>query len=110
MEERINNTLPNVDKLIDTTGIKEMQAGTGTVDDDCISMVLKDFYYLKQGLKEEKEVASRFREKMGQLNRTVSQLMTIMITCPCNVHPLTLHFYIVKQGFTGVFIFFLFLL
>ena len=27
------------------------------------------------------------------------------VTCPCNEDPLTPHFYIVKQGFTGVFIF-----
>ena len=26
----------------------------------------------------------------------------IMQTCPCNVDPLTSHFYIVKLGFTGV--------
>ena len=32
---------------------------------------------------------------------------TIMLTCPCNFHPLTPHFYIVKLGFTGVYIFFL---
>ena len=38
-------------------------------------------------------------------NKTV-----IMLTCPCNEHPLPLHFYIVKLGFTGVFISFLFLL
>ena len=31
-------------------------------------------------------------------------------TSPCNEHPLTPHFYIVKLGFTGVYIFFLFLL
>ena len=31
----------------------------------------------------------------------------IMNTCPCDVDPLTPHFYIVKLGFTGVFIFFL---
>ena len=30
--------------------------------------------------------------------------------CPCNEHPLTPHFYIVKLGFTGVYTFFLFLL
>ena len=30
--------------------------------------------------------------------------VTIMITCPCNVDPLTPYFYIVKWGFTGVFI------
>ena len=34
----------------------------------------------------------------------------IMLTCPCNVHPLTPHIYIVKLGLTGVYIFCLFLL
>ena len=36
----------------------------------------------------------------------------IMLTFPCNVHPLTPHFYVVKLGFTGVYmsIIFLFLL
>ena len=29
----------------------------------------------------------------------------IRITCPCNVYPLTPHFYIVKLGFAGVYIF-----
>ena len=29
----------------------------------------------------------------------------IMLTCQCNVDPLTPHFYIVKLGFTGVYIF-----
>ena len=33
-----------------------------------------------------------------------------MLTYPCNVHPLTPHFYKVKLGFTGVYIIFLFLL
>ena len=31
----------------------------------------------------------------------------IMITSPCKVYPLTPHFYIVKLGFTGVYIIFL---
>ena len=31
----------------------------------------------------------------------------IMLTCPCNVDPLSSHFYIIKLGFTGVFIVFL---
>ena len=31
-----------------------------------------------------------------------------MITCPCNVDPLTPHFYIVKLGFTGIYFCFLF--
>ena len=34
----------------------------------------------------------------------------IMITSPCNVYPLTPHLYIVKLGFTGVYINSLFLL
>ena len=34
----------------------------------------------------------------------------IMLTSPCNVYPLTSHFYIVKLGFSGVYIIFLFLL
>ena len=36
--------------------------------------------------------------------------LPIMITSPCNEYPLTPHFYIVKLGFTGVYIIFLFLL
>ena len=36
--------------------------------------------------------------------------LTIMQTSPCNEYPLTPHFYIVKLGFAGVYIFFLFLL
>ena len=34
----------------------------------------------------------------------------IRITCPCNVYPLIPHFYIVKLGYAGVYLFFLFLL
>ena len=34
----------------------------------------------------------------------------IRITCPCNVYPLIPHFYIVKLGFAGVYLFFLFVL
>ena len=38
---------------------------------------------------------------------SLSVSSNIMITCPCDSHPLTPHFYIVKLGFTGVYIFFL---
>ena len=34
-------------------------------------------------------------------------IVHIMITCPCNEHPFTPHFYIVKLQFTRVYIFFL---
>ena len=37
-------------------------------------------------------------------------LFAIMQTCQCNEYPLIPHFYIVKLGFTGVYIIFLFLL
>ena len=33
----------------------------------------------------------------------------IRITCPCDLYPLTPHFYVVKLGFTGVYIFFILL-
>ena len=35
---------------------------------------------------------------------------TITKTCPCNVYPLGPHFYIVKLGFAGVYLFFLLLI
>ena len=34
----------------------------------------------------------------------------IMLTRPCNLHHLTFHFYIVKLGFTGIYIFLIFAL
>ena len=34
----------------------------------------------------------------------------IRITCPCVLYPLTPHYYILKLGFAGVYIIFLFLL
>ena len=33
-----------------------------------------------------------------------------ILTCPCNVDPITTYFYIVKLGFTGVYTIFFFLL
>ena len=38
------------------------------------------------------------------MNFRVENFVTIMQTCPCNEDPITPHFYIVKLGFTGVFI------
>ena len=35
---------------------------------------------------------------------------SIMKTYPCNIYPLKPHFYIAKLGYTGVYLFFLFLL
>ena len=37
-------------------------------------------------------------------------MFLIRKTCPCNVYPLKTHFYIAKNGFVGVYLFFLFLL
>ena len=36
--------------------------------------------------------------------------ISIRKTCPCKVYPLKPHFYIVKLGYAGVYLFFLFLL
>ena len=36
--------------------------------------------------------------------------VVIRKTCPCNEYPLKPHFYIVKLGYAGVYLFFLFLL
>ena len=49
---------------------------------------------------------------VDQIERVFDNDVGIYITktSPCNEHPLTPHFYIVKLGFTGVYIFFLFLL
>ena len=41
----------------------------------------------------------------GELKRRLKR--EIMKTCLCNVDPLKPHFYIVKVGFTGVYIIFL---
>ena len=39
-------------------------------------------------------------------SRLTSKGEHIMLTCPCNVDPLTPHFYIVKLGFTWIYIIF----
>ena len=44
----------------------------------------------------------------AKLRFSHNEAQIIMLICPCNVHPLTPHFYIVKLGFTKVFILFLF--
>ena len=41
------------------------------------------------------------------INQTI---LDIRKTCPCNEYPLKPHFYIVKLGYVGVYLFFLFLL
>ena len=40
----------------------------------------------------------------------IGYYINIMLTCPCNVHPLTPHFYIVKLGFKGIPYFLIFAL
>ena len=42
-------------------------------------------------------------------SRPYFQMLIIMVTRPCNVDPLTHHLYIVKVGFTGLYLIFLFL-
>ena len=54
-------------------------------------------------------VSNYIVETVGRFRHSCQTTVTkaIMQTCPYNVYPLTPHFYIVKLGFTGVFIFFL---
>ena len=49
---------------------------------------------------------------MGKFSKCVesSQFDNIRKTCPCNEYPIKPHFYIVKLGYAGVYLFFLFLL
>ena len=56
--------------------------------------------------------ASSFQSSGTSLDEVLLffHIVYIMITCPCNEHPLTPHFYIVKLGFTGIYVIFLFLL
>ena len=56
--------------------------------------------------------SNKDRYPFVNLGKTVIYITDVDITktSPCNEHPLTPHFYIVKLGFTGVYIFFLFLL
>ena len=49
-----------------------------------------------------------FHFNKGNINNAFK--LFIRITCPCNEHPLTPHFYIEKVGFTRVYTFFLYLL
>ena len=49
------------------------------------------------------------REKTNNLGFRSGQ-MHIRKTSPCNIYPLKPHFYIVKLGYVGVYLFFLFLL
>ena len=58
---------------------------------------------------------SKFENFVCKISKKVfelvpSYLVYIRKTCPCNVYPLKPHFYIVKLGYTGIYLFFLFLL
>ena len=69
-----------------------------------------DFALLRQHMDRTALFQCIFVDKFIYFRPNELQLIYIRITCSCNVNPLTHHFYIVKLGFTGVFIFFLFLL
>ena len=64
--------------------------------------------------KEQSYLAFFYKVHSGTVSLKKDKYLTpasnIMITSPCNEHPLTPHFYIEKVGFTRVYIIFLFLL
>ena len=45
---------------------------------------------------------------MSSVSAYVLISITIRKTCPCNEYPLIPHFHIVKLGYAGVYLFFLF--
>ena len=51
-----------------------------------------------------------YHDCLEQSEKSIPSRIVIRKTCPCDLYPLTPHFYIVKLGFTGVYIIFLFLL
>ena len=54
------------------------------------------------------DLASQYKTpRRLQKDYPIKHYCYIMLTCPCNEDPLTPHFYIVKRGFTGVYIFFI---
>ena len=57
------------------------------------------------------DILYRLVASLGSIRRVPFRNLLIhnMLTCPCNVDPLTPNFYIVKLGCTGVCIIFLFL-
>ena len=64
-------------------------------------------------INDDPELTLTYFTTMSNLGKLVCLLIVgpdIMQTFPCNVNPLTPNFYIVKLGFTGVYIIFLFLL
>ena len=65
---------------------------------------------LHLGINSQKAVNTMYFVLFTEIQPFLEFTLTIMQTSPCNEYPLTPHFYIVKLGFTGVYIFFLFLL
>ena len=53
---------------------------------------------------------SDINQPAQRIARGLTVELNIKITCLCVLYPLTPHFYIVKLGFKGVYIIFLFLL
>ena len=53
----------------------------------------------------ERKPSHAFNAALAGPTDYVSSNYFIMITCPCNAYPLKPHFYIVKLGFTGVYMF-----
>ena len=66
----------------------------------------------KHGKYGEKSKSVEKKKRVQHQNIHLRNLYCVHIrkTCPCNVYPLKPHFYIVKLGYTGVYLFFLFLL
>ena len=71
---------------------------------------LKIFHYEHLPMQYSKR-REREKKKKTSLKKKKRSLNIIRKTCPCNVYPLKLHFYIARKlGYAGVYLLFLFLL
>ena len=74
-------------------------------------LLLQDCYKLKIHDRQTGAVRGlRSGKKKKKKKKKTIHIIHITKTCPCNVYPLELHFYMVKLGFAGVYIIFLLLI
>ena len=101
----------NFELILPRSVLSKMFSCCGQVFAETISVTKTSIKFKElKGDMRERVATDRQLEYLKQ--KIVSSLFEyhIMQTCPCDVDPITPHYYIVKLGFTGVYIIFLFLL
>ena len=81
----------------------DMSCRDGAITSQVLTSNMRSYCVLLKGtIRHQSELNSRPLDPKSELH--------IRKTCPCNVYTLEPHFYIVKLGYAGVYLFFLFLL